>query len=333
MQVTDSVHNASGDGAVVISPAKRMRLCMYLAPLVLTPLTILVAAIFIVPTDWFAMRSHSDYILTAGYGSQLHNADCAVTIYGDSTAMVGVNPKQIAERTGLSTCNVAEVVGMTMLFDTMVLDQFLARNPRPRFIVFLFAPENFDPQSQRNNPEMSKFEAIRYRFKQPQKLLGVMQLMRHPEDFFLWSERGIRMAVGEIFTKPFPPETRVIRFKSLGQLQLKEPDLVSCSPHSLAVEPDKQWVQSLRSEYSGEGTTVLVDAMPLPTCDPDLAYFQRTLSGVIDNRLGSLPAADYYSGASSVGRHANAHGSVPLSNMIADQILDRLHSSSTIGAH
>ncbi len=72
----------------------------------------------------------------------------------------------------------------------------------------------------------------------------------------------------------------------------------------------------------------MIDAMLLPQCDPGLSYFQRELSGLIDNRLDSLPMSDYYNG----GRHVNPTGSVPLSNMIADQVLDRLHVDPVPGA-
>jgi len=333
MEISNSLHRAGGESSLPSPPPRtRIGFYAYLAPFVLVPLLIFAGALLIVPTRWFAMRSHSPYIPTVGYGSRLHNVNCPITIYGDSTAMVGVNPRLIQERTGLATCNISELIGMTMVFDTMVLDQFLANNPRPRMIVFLYAPENMDPQSQRNNPEMSKFEAIRYRFQQPNQLLGLMHVMRHPDDFFSWAERGARMSFSAIFAKPFPPSVRDARFKTLGQFKLGDSDLLSCSYPSRPVAPNASWIQSLRSRYNRDGTTVLVDVMPIPNCDPDIAYFRHALSGLIDNQLETLPVTDYDSGGGG-GRHANARGSVPLSNMIADQILDRLHASPTIGAH
>jgi len=331
VELINIVRDADENVSLQSSDGKRLRLWAYLAPLLAVPLLVLAAAILVVPTDWFAMRSHSDYLATVGYGADLRNSNCPITIYGDSTAMVGINPQLIQKRTGLATCNIAEVEGMTMLFDTIVLDKFLQQNPRPRFLVFLYSPENLDPQSQRNNPEMSKFEAIRFRFQQPDKLVAMIELMRHPEDFFLWAERGTRMAIHGIFTKPFPAQIRLIRQKTLGQLALNEPDLLSCAYPRRTVPPNRAWVQSLRSRYNIEGTTVLVDAMPLPECDPDLAYFRSELSGVIDNHLEAFSVNDYYAGGGG-GRHANSRGAVPLSNMVADQILSRLHSGPTIGA-
>jgi hypothetical protein len=328
MGPSNSLYSNSEKASMLSSDGKRLRLWAYLAPLVAVPFLVLAAAVVVVPTDWFGMRSHSAYVATVGYGSQLRNANCPVTIYGDSTAMVGLNPKLIQERTGLATCNIAEVEGMTMLFDTIVLDQFLQHNPRPRFIVFLYSPENFDPQSLHDDAGTSKFESIRHRFQLPNKLEGLIRLMRHPEDFFLWAERGTRMAIDGLSTKPFPPETRLLRYKAFGQLSLNEPDLDSCDYPSHISVPDMKWVRSLRTRYSGAETTVLVDAMPLPECDRDLAYFQLKLSGVTDNHLGSLPVSDFVRG----GRHANSRGSVQLSNMVADQILNRLHSDSTTGA-
>jgi hypothetical protein len=328
MVVSDKMHDTSGKTSVLPQTGARLRLYLYLAPLFLVPLLIMAFAILVVPTQWFAEHSGDPFLVTLGYGAQLRDADCRIVVYGDSTAMIGVNPDVIQRRTGLSTCNIAETEGMSMINGTMVLDQFLEHNPRPQFIVFLYAPEDLDPQSQRSNPSVTTFEAVTYRFRQPNKLMSVIALMRYPEDFFSWAIHGARWAMDSVHSKPLPPETKLLRFKTHGQSGLKDPLLTSCAALPHTSPPNKKWVNSLRSKYGANGTTVLVDAMLLPDCDPGLSYFQHELSGVIDNRLDSLPVSDFYAG----GRHVNPTGSVPLSNMIAGQLLERLHASPTIGA-
>ncbi len=329
MVASDIKHDTGGESAVSAPARSNRRLWFYLAPLVLLPFLILAFAILVVPTERFAAHSGDPFLMTLGYGAQLHNADCRITIYGDSTAMIGVNPELIQKRTGLSTCNIAETEGMTMINDTMVLDQFLAHNPAPQFLVFLYAPEDLDPQSQRANTAVSTFEAVTYRFRQPNKLLSVIALMRHPEDFFSWAIHGARWAITSVFARPLPPQTKLLRFRTHGQSALKDQTMspASCSMLPAQSPPNRAWVNGLRLKYGVNGTTVLVDAMLLSECDPGLNYYPRELSGIIDNQISALPIADFYNG----GRHVNPIGSVPLSGMIADQILARLQAGQTTG--
>jgi hypothetical protein len=329
MIVSDKMHDTCVETSASSKTNARPRLYAYVAPLILAPALILLLAILVVPTQWFAEHSGDPFLVTLGYGAQLRNADCRILIYGDSTAMIGVNPDVIQRRTGMSTCNIAETEGMSMINGTMVLDQFLEHNSHPQFIVFLYAPEDLDPQSQRGNTLVSTFEAVTYRLRQPNKLMSVVALMRHPEDFFSWAIHGARWAMDSISAKPLPPEIRLGRFKTHGQASLKDPLMTSCSALPSINPPNRAWVNSLRSKYTVNGTTVLVDAMLLPVCDPGLGYYQRELSGVIDNRLDPLPVRDYHSG----GRHVNPTGSVPLSGMIADQVMEQLHAAPTMGAH
>jgi len=329
MLASDIKHDTGGEIAVPAAAYSRHRLWFYLAPLVLLPILILVFAILVVPTERFAAHSGDPFLMTLGYGAQLHNADCRITIFGDSTAMIGVNPELIQKRTGLSTCNISETEGMTMVNDTMILDQFLEQNPAPQFLVFLYAPEDLDPQSQRRNSAVTTFEAVTYRFRQPNKLLSLVAVMRHPDDFFSWAIHGARWAMDSIFSTPLPPETKLLRFRTQGQSALKDPTMTaaSCATLPPLSPPNRAWVSGLRSKYGVNGTTVFVDAMLLPECDPGLNYYPRELSGLIDNQISALPISDFHNG----GRHVNPIGSVPLSGMIADQILERLHAGQTIG--
>ena len=216
---------------------------------------------------------------------------------------------------------------MTIVNDTMVLDDFLQHNPKPRFLVFLYCPESLNPQSQRDNPIVTRFEAITWRFRQPHRLASISKLMRHPDDLFGWAEHGIRLAGEGVFVKPFPPGTGDIRYKTLGRVPFHDSPLISCTYSSHANSPDRTWVNGLRSRYGNNHTTVLIDSMQLPGCDPDLTYFRTHLSGLIDNEIGTLPVSDYYVG----GRHVNTAGSVPLSDMVASQVLQRLSTVSPAG--
>ncbi len=327
MVASDIQQEIPGESAVFATPGSRLRWYLYIAPLIAMPLLLLVFAMLVVPTNWFEEHSGDPFLMTLGYGALLHGADCKIAIYGDSTAMIGVNPDVIAQRTGLTTCNIAESEGMSMVNGTMVLDRFLENNPRPRFLVFFYAPEDLDPQSQRRNTYVTTFEAVTWRFQQPHPILSMFALMRHPEDFFSWAIHGARWAIDSLHTKPLPQEIRLQRFKTHGQSFLKDPVMKDCSQVPATAPPDRAWVAELRSKYAAPGSTVLVDAMTMPDCDPGIAFYQHELAGVIDNQIETLPVGDFHAG----GRHVTPAGSVLLSNSIADQILRRMDTKPNTG--
>lgn len=326
MQVIASVRDAIGEDSLP-SPVKLMHLCAYMIPLILGPILMLASALFIVPTDWFADRSNNLFMDTLGYGAALHNTDCEVLIYGDSTAEIGVSPAIVRQNTGLSTCNVAEIAGVFVVNGTMPLDQFLAQNPRPRFIVFMFAPEGFNPESQRKNPEITRFEGVLYRMRQPHRIAGFFALMRHPEDLFAWADQGLRMAIDERSRKPLPPEKKYMRFHTMGITSFDNPPMTSCNyPHHNPM-PDRAWVEGLRAKYGVNGTAVIFDATPVPSCDPDRSFFELQLHGIIDNSFQPLPFEDYFRG----GRHVHPAGVALISKDVSNQILERMKSDAKPG--
>lgn len=298
------------------------RLWLYLTPILAVPVLLLVFALLILPTNWFLAKAGASfpYLLNTGSGATMNGDGCEVVIYGDSTAMFALNPLVIEQRTGLKTCNIADIEGETIVNDTMILDQFLARNARPRFIVFQYTPEGMNPQALRADPIVTRFEAVTYRMRQPHRLASLVVLMKHPEDIFSWTEHGMLVAIESLFTKTPKHQGKPVQYRPMGQIMVGARPLVSCTYKSYADHPDKAWVNSLRSRYAKNGTTVIVDAMALPECDPDIAYFRRELAGLIDNQIQTLPVTDYYVG----GRHVNMAGSVPVSNMVAEQILQHL---------
>ena len=310
------------------SPADSRRLAFYLLPLILSPILFFVAAYLIVPSKWLALRSGNTYLANLGYGATLYGVDCQVVVSGDSSAMVGVDPGVIRRRTGLNTCNIAEFEGMTILNGTMVVDRYLAQNARPRFLVFLYTPEDFDPQSQRR--EVGMYEAATWRLSQPHRLSNLIAVVRRPDEFFTWAEQGLRLAVERIMSKPASPEILQFRAEHQGQLPIHAPPLTACEGGRPYSAPDRNWVSGLRAKYGGQGITVLIDSTPMPPCDPELAYFQQRLPGVIDNSVETVPLEMF----TADGRlHANAAGAARISNMIADQIVQRMSADSAAGAH
>ena len=307
---------ANGEPTTAPGHSAARSLALYLLPMILGPLLIPLAAVLIVPSNWFARHSGLTYLMTVGYGATLRDVNCEVVIYGDSTGMIGINPGIISKRTGLSTCNIAEYMGVTMLEGTRPVDEYLAHNRPPRVMIFSYAPEDLNPREQYGSDNIMLFEAITYRLRQPGGWLNV--LFRHPAEFFDWSCRGLRLAAERATAKPFAQEIEHLRDKTGGQVVLDDARVLGdCSYTARISAPDMKWIGYLRSNYSRRGTRVLVDAMPLPVCDPGLGFYRSELPPVIDNDVATFPLSAYLPG----GRHTTAAGSVLLSERIAAQVL------------
>jgi hypothetical protein len=305
------------------------RLYLYLLPIVACPLLLLASAFLVLPTQWFALRSGNTYLANLGYGASLINRDCQILIYGDSSAMVGVDPAILQQRTGLTACNIAEFAGMTVISHTLLVDMFLQRNPRPRYLVFLFAPEDLSIPNNWASANVGTFEAISFRLEYARNLQTALLLASHPSDTFGWAEQGLRLALERIHSKPMPPATAHLRDTFAGQLPVSGTTLTQCGTALYNRSPDPIWIAQLRTRYAVDGTTVLVDATPLADCDPNLAFFQQRLDPLIDNApYQPIPVSSFI----GEGRlHANQSGARLIADRIASQIASHQKAASPPG--
>ena len=298
----------------------RRQLYLYLLPLVAFPVLLLAAAFLIIPTQWFNTHTGSTYLANLGYARTLHGADCQVLVYGDSTAMVGVRPAVITAKTGLTACNIAEFEGMTQVTGTLLVDRFLENNPRPRFLVFLYAPEDLNPSVGWNG--VSTFEATSYIVEHEHTAATLKALLTHPGPVFDWAAQGTRQAMLNARNKGLSEETMTLRARNGGQMPIKTEKTLPCDDTRREVRPQAAWMKGLRRKYAVGGTEVLIDATPTIPCDPSLRYFQLTTHGLIDNQPYAPITADSYTDDGRL--HANALGAERISTMIADQVAARM---------
>jgi len=292
---------------------------LYLLPILVFPLALLIAAFFVVPSRWFELRSGSSYLASLGYGTRLHNRTCDILIYGDSTAMIGIDPAILEQRTGLSACNISEYAGITLINHMLPVDDFLAHNPRPRFIVFLYAPDSLNlPHSW--SKRISTFEGISYLIERQPAGKAALLLASHPLESIAWAEAGMRLAVTHFLSQPFPESTEHLRDATGGRFPIPESTRSACDPATDYRDlPDPAFVSGLRARYGQGGTQVLVDATPTAPCDPNLAFYKQHLDSFIDNKpYSTIPLSAF----STDGRlHVNHEGIGILSDMVAGQII------------
>jgi hypothetical protein len=313
-----------GEGVPVTAGASRHRLILYLLPLVLGPFLLLLAAPFVLPSGWFIRHAQDPWLVGVGYGNDLHHADCEIVIYGDSTAEVGAAPEVIQQRTGLSTCNIAQEQGLRLLSGDFVLDNYLRQNRKPKFLIMLFGPADFSKEGARNQNPI--FEALNWQIGQGHRLATLASLAHDPEDVFRWAYKGMHIAILNAHVKPIPATALWVRERTHGQLLLEDQPMGSYCTDSVHVPPpDRALINGLRRKYSGAVDELLIDVMPLPDCDPGFAITQQRFTGLVDNKVAQLPHDVYFRG----GLHVNGAGSTLLSDQLAQQILEKMGTPSS----
>jgi hypothetical protein len=317
--MTDEIPNTPRD-----LPARRVRWGAYCLLVVLLPLLYLAAAVLIVPSEWAARHTRNTYQANMGYADRLHGANCGIVIYGDSTALVGIDPSVLEAKTGLTACNIAEFEGATTVFGTGLVDDFLAHNRRPRFLIFAYTADSLTPQSGWTGP--SKVEAIVYAMRTRRNLRTVSLLLRHPQDTFGVLESGLRYLIRDSRKPPLTKAQRTLRDNKQGWFPLPQGIASRCTGPPENPGPfDPEWIASLRRKYGVDGTHVLVFVSPDPACEPTYATYVEKVRGVTDNQLEIFPLSEF----SDNGRlHLTGDGVTHFSTEIAGYINATLHAEA-----
>ncbi|WP_395665973.1 hypothetical protein [Methylocella sp.] len=282
---------------------------------------------FVLPqTDWAIRRAGKLSIANTGYVTTLGDRKCDVVIYGDSTALVGLDPGLIAARTGLPTCNIAEYAGMTMVNGTLVPDLYLERRPSPKVWVFNFAPENLAPYHAWDT--VSLYEAILFRLREKPDFSTFWLLLTHPKDAMGFATLGARISLTGLLKPPLRGPLTQLRADHLGRLPLAAPALTNCQSEKREHAADPAYVEMWRSRYDHDGAVVLVNQTPEPECDPTLDFY-RSHPAPTDNRLETYPVSAF----NTSGRlHMTQAGWTRYSGEVADQIVAALQRKAASGA-
>ena len=311
--------NPSGRSFPVIEGRHPIFYCILL---LLIPVAAMVASLFAMRTDWFPPRAGNTYIATVGYGSRLRNVSCDVLINGDSSALVGVVPEVITRQTGLSACNIAEFGGMEEVNGRLLLDEYLKNNARPKFLVFVYAPENLTPRDRWTS--VSHFEGILYKLRNHPDGALVRTLLLHPKELFQFWTLGMRLVGQAFITQPLPLAVQTARVTNRGWLAVPGAVLSRCQSGSLLRPPDANYTRALHNEYAVGGTTVMVDVTPEPVCEQDYDFYASTLPGAIDNQQQQFPI-DLYNDSGRL--HLIRNGAERFTGQISAQIVS--HETAT----
>jgi hypothetical protein len=320
-------HAALPQADAPLLDAQRRTCLQYCLTLVLFPLLAIPAFIALGQSDFFVHHCASVWVQANDAVFDMHDRDCDVLVFGDSTAMTGIDPDRVEDQTGFKTCNIAVTNAVLAVTSNLTLDHFLAHNARPRVLLIQLSPDDFQPESQAWHQSIyveGMLELLRHGRPGEARHL----LLSHPEEtvafagyaagYTAWyaikdvwfhvthlrpEEDTVTVRNG-FFTPPSPPRTSCTQVVPL---------VSSATPEQIAFS--RSLVANFRDGYSDRAGMVLVNVAPIPDCDQNLAAYTAELDGVTSNSLLPLPISYF-----NDGRHYTALGSEVVSRLISKEL-------------
>lgn len=306
-----------------MSPSRAAR--SYCLLLFLLPLLAIPACIRLGTSDFFLRHGASVWVQSNDAVFGMHDRDCDVLIYGDSTAMTGINPEVVERNTGFKTCNIAVTNAVLAVTHNLTLNQYLANNGKPRVLLVQLSPDGFQPESNIWNqtvyPE-GLLELLRHGTPAESRRV----LLTHPQQAIAFAGYAagfsLYAAVKDIWyhvTSMRPEEDRVTIRN--GFFTPPSPPSTSCEPGATFSNPragggyPRTVVGEFENDYASRSGIVLVNVAPIPSCDQNLAAFSSELNGVTSNSLLPLPVSLF-----NDPRHYTAVGSAVVSRLVAQEL-------------
>jgi hypothetical protein len=298
---------------------------LYAALFVCFQLGAVLVLLAVMVRPWFLTHDGYPGVYQAGYGMRLEHADCDVVLYGDSSALTGLDPQLIAKMTGLKTCNIAEARGVEDVVGLQFpLDAYLRKNKRPRFILILLGPTGYLPDKKPFTDYSTEGMIYVLQYDHGREMLqGLKHRPRWLMDFTFWAGQSI--VENELkqllpWTRRVNVDTRKQRADRDGMWPYPLPPEVNCNyskPDLNIPAGNAEDVAATRTRYAVDGTQVVLDISPISDCSPYRALFQKQLDGLHDNALVTLPMS-YFNDADV---HFTPIGSAYISTEAANQIL------------
>ena len=291
----------------------RLRLQAYVLLLLLIPALFLAASIPIVRSGSFPLESGDPFLWNPDYAFSLNHVDCDVVIYGDSTALTGLDPTVVARSTGWKTCNIAQARSVVEILGRLALDTYLRNNAPPKYIVMQFAPETLSRSNTVFWPE-----GITLLLRKKSLLEALPTLIRHPVEAYHFSIWAIKAKVAAVMKPPTDFAATEASFQARGGLLiLPKAAETHCYNDFPYAQPTVEWVRGLKEQYAHNGTRVVINVSPLPSCSPIAGPAAAGSRNVTDNSLSLYPIGLFC----DLDRHLTPEGAERASLELAAQLV------------
>lgn len=288
-------------------------------PLLAVPFFILLGS-----SDFFLHHGASVWVQSNDAIFGMRDRQCDVLIFGDSTAMTGIDPSLVDRETGMHTCNIAVTNAVLAVTGNLTLDSFLGQNRRPRMLVVQLSPDDFQQRNRAwDHTIYAEGLLEQLRHGSPEESRRV--LLDHPHEAIAFAGYAAGYSayygIKDLWFRAthLRPEEDEIQVHN-GFFTPPSPARTHCEHNETQpTDTNNSYAASVTEQYQkaygGSDSIVLVDVAPIPSCDANLAAFRRELNGVTDNRLQGLPV-----GLFNDSRHYTATGARIVSALVARQV-------------
>jgi hypothetical protein len=310
----------------------------YCLAFVAVQLILLISSVWIASRPWFLKHDDIPRIaVETGYSLHARGLNCDVVIYGDSTALVGLDPSVIQAGTGLKTCNISEMQPVQRSVGSYFpLDEYLAHNKAPRFLLTMWNPIAFHPTitpMQGYSPE-----GVVYALQFHPGFYLARAFFMHPTWAANFSTLVIRSIIWDtderLLTHLHLSHKRVSKVEAVprdtqaGLWEIDQPVQTKCVadvPDPLTQAEKESSVAAFRKRYSTSKTTVLMNIGPLADCVENISQLARSNAGLYDNRFEALP----YNEFNMTNVHVVHSGRQHISKEAVDQILGLMRNETS----
>lgn len=320
-----SAENRTGQGQ---RSAFRYCLVLFLLPLLAIPVFILVGK-----SDFFLRHGASVWVRSNDAVFNMHDRECDVLVFGDSTAMTGIDPDVVESHTGFKTCNIAVTNAVLAVTSNLTLNHFLANNPRPRVLLVQLSPDDFQLGNRawrRTIYAEGLLELLRHGSAGDARRV----LLTHPQESIAFAGYAAGFSAyyaikdAWFHLTSLRPEEDTVQVRN-GFFTPPSPPRKNCDPMPVVLDQTPSFSRALvaayHKNYDTQSGLVLVNVAPIPACDQNLAAFSAELNGVTSNTLLPLPI-----GLFNDGRHYTADGSAVVSRLISRELNEVANHYPTI---
>lgn len=221
--------------------------------------------------------------LNFAFNTAGQNAD--VVLFGDSTALLGIDPSQMSSALGVKVLNLVNTQPSLVVNDDLTLRRYLASNRPPRLVVFYFAPWDFD-YGHTDFDARPTYEGQELLLRQGTRNELSTFIRRRPMEALEFPLKFYATALQLTLHRVSHPHQYEQLAATHGHLDNTDPTVLSnsCSfPPFLVDNVHFAWVRSMAKRYATPETRTFFYVAPVPAC----ANAQAVLSRPYDR----LPAA------------------------------------------
>lgn len=240
-------------------------LCLFFIPVLVCVLSYVAV---VVPAMRFDRWGQSKWGPLLQYGYTVQDANADVVVFGDSSAFLGVDPRQVNAALGIHSLVIPDTLSSIPVTGDAPLRAYLQHNRAPRLLVLYVTAWDLDALHMRNQHSWYEGEEMLLRYGTARQILDFTA--RHPMEMLLFPLR-LNSTLGVANLKASLRTDRAVSLaQDLGHADYTDPfpplsEGCALEPDQAAPTPDT-WVRELRQQYSTPQTTVAVYLAPLPAC-------------------------------------------------------------------